>query len=639
MRRRSLFLAVSLAIAGASATSGAWAQERTLQDYRYFRALSIDLQGRIPTRAEVAAFEQPTFSVERWIDEKLTTPAYAERMRTVYMDVLRLEVSAAVNYNPASIVLRRQTIIGPNGQPMHVYYRFGQRRRRAETDGDFCLTLAEAGFVSDTTGRQVGTPQAVTQAALDAATVAVRPWWLYRDYRAAAPAERYDATTWATRFPNFAPTANLLMEPDNRTATQTIRVCREEASAGASGTLYYAGRARSAMPPFGRIINIPAETAYARSNQGTRVECAANVAFQSTADCGCGPGLERCMPGNNSGNNPAAFSFPTRTPIGTDAPVDSATQSQDDWNLFWWSQETQRFIERMFLDNRDFRDVLTARDTYVNGPLANFYRNYAAASCCSGAAMNLGYVRPEPLTDPDNIPAALLPHDTNTWSRVADRGPHAAGLLTMPAFLVKYGSRRARAHVLYNAFLCREFAADNVELMPSEEVNLMRRPGCAACHTTLEPLSAYFTRVQENDWTWLPPARFPVTNPMCAGTTVAAMNANCRAFYDPAFSTATQGMLRSAYGSTANADAGPIGAGRAITQHAEFGACAVSNVTESLLGRALGPDDAAYKRTLTQTFVTGSYRMRALVRAVVLSDAYRNANNLSSAAWREGASR
>ncbi len=101
MRRRAKFLAVSLAIAGASAASGAWAQERTLQDYRYFRALSIDLQGRIPTRAEVAAFEQPSFNVERWIDEKLTTPAYAERMRSVYMDLLRLEVSAAVNYNPA----------------------------------------------------------------------------------------------------------------------------------------------------------------------------------------------------------------------------------------------------------------------------------------------------------------------------------------------------------------------------------------------------------------------------------------------------------------------------------------------------------------------------------------------------------
>jgi hypothetical protein len=618
------------------AASGAWAQERTLQDYRYFRALSIDLQGRIPTRAEVAAFERTDFNVERWVDEKLQTPAYAERMRAVYMDLLRLEVSAAVNFNPASIVLRRQRVLGPGGQLIDVYYRAGQRRARAETDGDFCFTRDEVGFVSDTTGNQVGTRTQVTQAVLDANTVAVRPWWLYRDYRAASPSDRYDAAAWATRFPNFVPGAGLLMEPDNRTPVATIRVCREEASAAATGTIYYAGRARPAMAPYGRVINIPAETAYARANTGTRVDCSGVVAFQSTNNCGCGPGLERCMPTNGSGNNGAAFTFPTRTPIGTDQPLDAATQAQDDWNLFWWSQEAQRFIERVFLDNRDFRDVLTARDTYVNGPLANFYRNYASASCCSGAAMNLGYVRPEPLTDPDNIPASLLPHDTETWARVADRGPNAAGILTMPAFLVKYGSRRARAHVLYNAFLCREFVAENAQLMPSTEPNLMRRPGCASCHSTLEPLAAYFTRVAENDWTWLPATQFPAMNPMCGGTTLTAMSGNCRSFYDPAFSSATSGMLRSAYGSVANADAGPIGAGRAISQSPEFAACAATNVATALLGRTLEADDDALKRSLTQAFTSGNYRMRALVRAVVLSDAYRNANNLTSDAWRQG---
>jgi hypothetical protein len=638
VRRRS-HVAAALALAGLATATDAASQARTLQEYRYFRALSIDLQGRIPTRGEVAAFERPDFNVERWIDEKLQTPAYAERMRAVYMDLLRLEVSSAVNFNPASIVLRRQRIIGPGGTPVFVYYRQGQRRARAETDGDFCFTRDEVGFVSDTTGNQVGTPTAVTQAVLDANTVAVRPWWLYRDYRALTPTDRYDAAAWATRFPNFVPVAGLLMEPDNRTPTVTVRVCREEAGTSPTGTVYFANRPRPTMPPFGRVINVPAETAFARTNAGMRVDCEAQVAFQSTTTCGCGPGLERCMPTNGSGVNGAAFSFPTRTPIGTDQPLDAASQPQDDWNLFWWSQETQRFIERAFLDNRDFREVLTARDTYVNGPLANFYRNYAAASCCSGAAMNLGYVRPVPLTDPDNIPASLLPQDTETWTRIPDRGPNAAGILTMPAFLVKYGSRRARAHVLYNAFLCREFVAENVELTPSTEVNLMRRPGCASCHNTLEPLAAYFTRVQENDWTWLPPTVFPARNPMCGGTTAAAMSANCRGFYDPSFSTAAMGMLRSAYGSIANADAGPIGAGRAITQHPDFGACAVDNISSALLGRALGPDDAAYKRSLTQTFVAGNFRMRALVRAVLLSDAYRNANNLTSAAWREGATR
>jgi hypothetical protein len=239
----------------------------------------------------------------------------------------------------------------------------------------------------------------------------------------AAPTERYDAAAWATRFPSFVPNNTLLMEPDNRTATTAIRVCREEAGAGATGTIYFANRTRPRTAPFGRIINIPAETAYARTNAGMPVECSGTVAFQSTTTCGCGVGLERCMPGNNSGNNPAAFTFPTRTPIGTDQPLDAATQAQDDWNLFWWSQETQRFIERMFLDNRDFRDVLTARDTYVNGPLAQFYRGTQTQSCCTGNHAQFGYVRPTSLFDPANVPAAILPHDVRRWTRVADRGP------------------------------------------------------------------------------------------------------------------------------------------------------------------------------------------------------------------------
>jgi Protein of unknown function (DUF1585)/Protein of unknown function (DUF1549)/Protein of unknown function (DUF1592) len=636
VRRRTLFLAATLSLAGATVPVVGHA-ERTLQEYRYFRALSIDLQGRIPTRDEVARFEQPTFDVAQWVDERIGQPAYAERMRNLYMDLLRLEVTTAVQFNPQSIVLRRQQILGPDGTPEYVYYRATQRRTRAETDGDFCLTNAESGVTIDGSGGQRGTLRPVTRAALDAATVLVRPWWLYRDYRSATPTDRFNATTWATRFPNFSPIVALQREPDNMTQTMMVRVCREEASTGASGTVYFANRPRPATPPFGRVNNIPAETTYARTNAGMTIACSSDVAYRATADCGCGPGLERCMPGANSGVNPTAFMFPTRTPLGPDDPLDQVSQAQDDWNLFWWSQETQRFLEHMVSDDRDFREVLTARDTWINGPLASFYRHYAAASCCSTASQALGYVQPEGLFDPARVPTTLLPHDTTTWTRVADRGARASGLLTMPAFLMKYGSRRARAHVLYNAFTCRDFVAENVQLMPSTEPNLMVRSGCAACHATLEPLAAYFSRVAENDWTWLPATQFPVMNPMCAGATTAAMSGNCRSFYDPAFSTASMGMLRSAYGSPANADAGPAGAGRAITQSADFAPCAVTNVASAFLGRSLEAEDAPLARSLTTAFTTGNYRMRALVRAVVLSDAYRNANNLSSDAWRQGA--
>src|SRR4051812_21069588 len=79
--------AVGVGLAGYAPQAEA-ASKRTLQDYRYFRALSIDLVGRIPTRDEVAAFEADGFDVDAWIDQQLVTPAYAERIRRVYMDLM-----------------------------------------------------------------------------------------------------------------------------------------------------------------------------------------------------------------------------------------------------------------------------------------------------------------------------------------------------------------------------------------------------------------------------------------------------------------------------------------------------------------------------------------------------------------------
>ncbi len=40
---------------------------RSLTEYRYFRALSVDLAGRLPTRAELTAFEKDDFDLEAWI--------------------------------------------------------------------------------------------------------------------------------------------------------------------------------------------------------------------------------------------------------------------------------------------------------------------------------------------------------------------------------------------------------------------------------------------------------------------------------------------------------------------------------------------------------------------------------------------
>lgn len=599
--------------------------ERTLPDYRYFRALSIDLQGRPPTRAELDAFERPDFDLGAWIDAHLAGPAYAARLERVYMDLLRLDVGRSFQFVPPALILRREQVLGPTGAPIYIYYRRGQRRVDPATDGAFCLTPADTGLAFPPNGAAIGVAHPVRRAVLDAKTVVVRPWWLYADYRDALPRDRL-GPDWATRFPGFQPVPALLVEPDGVTPTTEVRVCREEAQTVDTGTVYASGRRpwrRGDPLPPGRTTPPPNDSGFARTARGRAVSCLSGTGFQSSVECGCGIGLERCLPAAGPKHDPPGFVMAEHEPLGDGLPFDAVPRAISEWPKHWWSEEARRYMARIFVEDRDVRELLTGRWTEVNGPLAQFYRFMASATCC-GPGAEAGYAEPEALVDPGAVPAALVPEDTATWLPVADRGPHAAGILTMPIFLAKYGSRRARAHVVYNAFLCKDFVAPSVRLAPSSEPDLTKRPGCSACHTTLEPLAAYFTRVAESDWTWLPAPLFPISNPRCSKN--GRGPGFCRKIYDPAF-----GMLRSAYAAPAHAEDGPAGLARAITAAPEFAPCVVQNVAQSLLGRALEPEDEAWKDRLVQTFVGGGYRMRPLVRAIVTSPRYRDANDVRPA--------
>ena len=164
----------------------------------------------------------------------------------------------------------------------------------------------------------------------------------------------------------------------------------------------------------------------------------------------------------------------------------------------------------------------------------------------------------------------------------------------------------------------------------------MKRPGCQTCHGTLEPLAAYFSRVEANSFVFLPQAQFPVQNPACKKDKNGKMNGPCTSLYDPAFADNQSATLRSAYGSPAHADATPAGAAADITKSPDFAACAVDRVTSSFLGRPTTPDDSALLTQLTQEFTKSGYKMRALVLAIMRSQDYLRSNNLSGDAWRGG---
>ena len=615
---------------------------KTFDEYRYFRALSVDLLGRPPTQKELTAFARSDFDLDRWLDERLKEPGFTERLVRVYQDLLRLEVGPAVNFAPPLTTLHRQLILGPDGKPLYLYYRHNQRRARPETDGEFCLTAAESGIQVLQNNQVRGTATPVPSAILDAHTTLVRPWWLYHDYRDFTPTQLY-RKSWPSPDPLYQPVEELLLDPDKQPAID-IRVCKEEAQTEEQGHIFVTGRKPPPpplpvapgsppppppVPPLGRVRPLPLDDGYAKAHPDEPISCHSALSLTMSIDCGCGPGMEFCTPGIDGGNDPRAFAFPNRTPLGLDQPIDNVPQTVSAWHKLWWAQEAVHLLAYVFDGDRDFRELLTGRYSLVNGPLVQFYRSIAPASCC-GREKAFGMTQEtEPLFDFKALPN-LLPSDVGTWKVVTDRGSHAAGLLTTPAFLMKFASRRARAAVLYNAFLCKSFAAGNQPLVPSAEPNLMIRPGCSTCHATLEPLAAYFSRVQETQWTYLPDWQFPLRNFQCKRSPAGKLPGFCEAFYDPAFSDATAGLLRGAYASIEHAAAGPIGAGSAVASAPEFAQCAVERVAASFLGRPLNTDDETMVKALTTEFVNQGFRMRPLVRAIVKSPLYQRANNMRS---------
>lgn len=617
MMRRAVvpLLATLLAVEDSAAV-------KPLPDYRYFRALSIDLVGRAPTRDELTDFERGDFDLQKWIDSRLGGPAYAERLRSIYMDQLRLDLPESVHFYPPTVTLNRAQILAPDGRPIMVHYRRGQRRALTAIDGDFCFTGDETGL-TDPRRRTPSPLKPVTQALLDARTTEVHPWWLYADYRSPAPKDRI-GPDWAQRYPGYELYLRLFVEAD-KTPTTTVRVCKEEAQVAETGRIYASGRAavgkRDPLPP-GRATRLPVDSELAKANAGKQISCLTYSGFQSSHECGCGVGLERCMP-----DGPNGFMIPMASPLGVTQPFATGARPPHIWLREWWNEEARRFLDQIFLDDRDVRELVIGRGTMVNGPLAQFYRFMSNGTCC-GHGVELGYVQPEALFEPANVPTQLTPHMTATWAWVPDRGPRAAGLLTMPVFLMKYGSARARAHVLYQTFLCKDFQAPNAKLAPSSEPDLTKRPGCASCHRTLEPMAAYFARVADSDWTYLPKTHFPTALERC-GPAGARRRQPCKTYYDPVFSDGNRAVLRSAYASPAHADAGPRGLGTDLAKSPEFASCVVQNVAQSFLGRPLdvGADEAAWKTALVKSFVENGYRMRPLVRAIVTSPIYRARSN------------
>jgi hypothetical protein len=178
--------------------------------------------------------------------------------------------------------------------------------------------------------------------------------------------------------------------------------------------------------------------------------------------CGCGPNLDKCLL--------------TST---TDPKIIAALREQ-----------TLRLVDRHTTGGEPYSELLTTKSIDYNGPLAHYFRHIAPRQTVS-LTRNLHSPSDGPLPE-----LAFL--DESTWI-TAERGDPHAGLLTLPAYLLRFQTLRGRANRYRIAFRGEYYQPPSAKdtNCAKEGGDLTKRCVCRGCHTSLEPLSAHFGKFVE----------------------------------------------------------------------------------------------------------------------------------------------
>lgn len=321
-------------------------------------------------------------------------------------------------------------------------------------------------------------------------------------------------------------------------------------------------------------------------------------------ECGCGPNLRYC--GVET----------TRLAI-----VDAVAEAQ------------RRVIAAVIGEGAPYTDLFTTRRAFVNGPLVHFWRYHAR--------LPANYIFEPLMLDPATLPDIPFT-ERDTWVEI-ELPAGGAGILTQPAFLVRFQTNRARPNRFYDAFLCQPFQPPPGGLPPassecSREPDLQKRCGCKYCHALLEPSGAHWGRYSEQGAAFLPPDRFPPTRQDCVACALTGQSCTdeCRRFYVMSALTDEErpylGMLKSYQfrreDHVRNVETGPRLLALGAVADNRLPRCVARRTAEWLLGRAVDgstDEEDAWLGELTTRFVTGGYRYDSLVRDIVTSPVYRRA--------------
>lgn len=335
-------------------------------------------------------------------------------------------------------------------------------------------------------------------------------------------------------------------------------------------------------------------------NPWTMESCETNR-FLSDRSCGCGVGARRCDQGNGDLHRQRLAAI---------------------------NEEPLQLIESVLRRDEDYFTILSTRRSFVNGPLAQLFRdkqNTLAWAVTSPAAR-------------DAVPNVPLP-ESSTWVEYT-RDEQSSGVLTTAAWLYRFPTQRARVNHFYEAFLCKHFSppagadAPEPEDACNRENNLATRCGCSYCHATIEPTGAHWGRFGERNATYLDPALFPKYDARCRDCALSGdtnCNGECGNYVMQAFDgdgANSLGLLRTYLYRTADEEPNIVGGPRLLVQRmlqtGDLERCAVKNVWNAMLGRPMTTaEEALYLKQLTDRFAADQHNLKQLIFNVVKTEAYR----------------
>jgi hypothetical protein len=356
-------------------------------------------------------------------------------------------------------------------------------------------------------------------------------------------------------------------------------------------------------PPVAIAPYSPSYSSYSSSSDGDEAEVVSSASSAGLSDtgCGCGASLNHCASGTQSSLIARQFGL-----------------------------EIERRIAAVMRDGGRYHELFTSRRTFVNGPLVHLYRHLSKVP---------GPVsfRPLPFDEAD-LPNLAF-GETEHWVEMELPEQHA-GILTSPAFLLRFQTNRARASRFADAFLCDPYTPPAGGIPAStdaeaRQVDLQQRTGCLYCHAQLEPAASFWGRWTQVGAGWLDPATYPSRRDDCYDCAIGrtSCSTECSQRYVTRALAPEQrpylGMLQPFEFRRPEhmtyVEEGPARLVREGMADGRLPHCVARRTTEWLLGRGVTESEMPWLEGVTREFVSSGMQFSTLVTDVVSHPTYRRA--------------